>query len=220
MAGKIVGMVLRGTPDLDLAEKLVLVVHAEYTRASSGGVSWPSVGTIAKETGLSPRRVKAVRSRLVAKDYLTVVEASRGGPKTTKYRINMLRLAQSNGVASSTVRLSTTVSPAAPFARHPAKGNGVAPDSNGVATSSNGVASSTVTVSPATPEPEVSRISTGIEPEPRARGRAREVDIQTASQKPIERSRQPKTEAEMEASRQRQQALVQERLQADAKGKR
>lgn len=158
MAIEYVAAVLRGAFGLDPTAKLILLIVAEYARASSGGVAWPSVATIARLACISQRRTQIHLRRLRDGGWLTVVRAGAGGSGCTiHYRINVQRLqaAMKNGDGNITVPSpqnhdgNITVSDAATVTGMSANGDGHA----------------TKTLTQTSPEPVLAVINKpGVEP--------------------------------------------------------
>jgi hypothetical protein len=92
LAVNYIGKVLRGVRGIVPAQKLILVVLADYARAP-GGESWPSVATIAWEAGINRRQVSDHLARLCESGWLQIVGSNRGGRKqTTRYKLNLARI--------------------------------------------------------------------------------------------------------------------------------
>lgn len=93
-------------------DKIVLLCLAD--RANDGGFCWPSVATIARETGVSPRGVQAALRRLRQLGLIDVRQSA-GGRMSNVYRLHL--------AAISTPERHTKAAPAEP--ETPAPGAGV-----------------------------------------------------------------------------------------------
>src|SRR5205823_5358968 len=90
MAVEYVDAVLRGLFGVTPTTKLVAVVLAEHAGRGSGGVSWPSIDTIACLAGIDPRNVRRHIAILVEAGWILPISSRKGGrAKSTHYRLNV-----------------------------------------------------------------------------------------------------------------------------------
>jgi hypothetical protein len=163
-----VAAVLRGVFGLDPTAKLILLIVAEYARASSGGVAWPSVATIAREAGISERRTQIHLHRLREDRWLAVVGDARGGSgHSTRYKINLDRMrAAMKGDVGVTVSKSEKGDPGVTVLD---VGTVTGTSKNGDGGSKNGDGETPETVMAASPEPEVAVYQPGSSRSPETR---------------------------------------------------
>jgi len=94
LAVSYIDRVLRGVRGVTPVEKLIIVILADYARAP-GGMSWPSVGTVAWEAGIAHRYASEMLAKLRASGWIEVVGSTRGGRgKSTCYRLNLPRIVE------------------------------------------------------------------------------------------------------------------------------
>lgn len=84
---------MRGALGIEPSEKLVLLIYAEHARKGSAAKAWPAIASVAARACMQEKQARRIVHNLVQKEFLLVVQTSRGGAgKTTVYQLNMTRL--------------------------------------------------------------------------------------------------------------------------------
>jgi hypothetical protein len=231
MAGEFVSLVLDACDDCTTSETLVLTILAACANRDDGGRAFPSQAYIAYRARLAERQTRDVLHSVSAKRWAIPIAYANGGRgMATVYRLDLARMIERlaskddpdlRKKAAAYCRVLSKLPGTLPpgfVERLLIKGGSPAPQKAAVVAEKAAVQRTKGGGPPPPNRKEPESYKPEVEPE-RGRASASAVDIQTLDQPRLIKvitTEPEKTPEQFEAERQRQRALVQERLKAAA----